>query len=510
MPKRSLNSKKVNQKTHLKKLDLNKPDLNKLDLKKVEQLNRAVDTLFACPGGKAPRVDANVTALVSVAAGLRALPREEFKARLKSELIEGRRPMTTVAEPVAAVRNTAVPHVTVKDAAKAIQFYEKALGATETFRFEAGGKIAHAEIKIGNSLIGISDEWVEGGRLSAESWGHSPVSFRVFVDDVDSFAARAVAAGMKVSRPISDQFYGYREGHFVDPFGYTWNLATVKEEMTVEEMHRRMDALQSEAPAPKVNPIRKGFRTVTPYLVAQNAEGVIQFVKDVFGAEETFRDVGSAGGYHCELRVDDTMVMIGGGAPQLKWKGESVLGAFHVYVRDCDAAYQRALKAGGKSLQAPADQEYGERTASVADAEGNHWYIATFIDTGFKYGDAPTVQPYMHPLRAEPVIRFLRNAFGAEEMGRAASPEGVILHTTLKIGTSQLEMGEAHGPYQPMKSMFYLYVPDCDAVYKAAITAGATSIHEPADQPYGDRVGAVTDAFGNQWYIGTSKAEMVK
>jgi PhnB protein len=476
------------------------------DGKKIEQLNRAVDAMLARADGRLPKMDKAIEPLVRIAADLRQLPRESFKARLKSEL-GGKKSMSTViAEPVAAVHATASPRLSFKDAARAIEFYKNALGARETFRFEVGGKIAQAEMAIGGSSIMLTGEWPEGGRFSAETLGNSPVSLVVHVDDVDSFAERAVAAGMKVTLPLKDQFYGHRDVTMVDPFGYSWTAVTVKEEMSIEEMHRRMQKMQSGPPA--VDPIRKGFRTVTPYLVAQNAEAVIQFVKKTFGAEETFRDVGSAGGYHCELRVDDSMLMIGGGAPGLKWKGESVLGAFHVYVRDCDAAYQRALKAGGKSLQEPTDQDYGERTASVADEAGNHWYIATFKDTGFKYGEAPTVQPYMHPLRAEPVIKFLRNAFGAEEMGRAASPEGVILHTTLKLGTSQLEMGEAHGPYQPMKSMFYLYVPNCDAVYKAAITAGATSIHEPADQPYGDRVGAVTDVFGNQWYIGTHVKEM--
>jgi uncharacterized glyoxalase superfamily protein PhnB len=258
----------------------------------------------------------------------------------------------------------------------------------------------------------------------------------------------------------------------------------------------------------KVDPIPRGYHTVTPYLVAQDADAVINFVKSTFGGEETFRAVGSAGGYHCEVRVEDSMLMIGGGGPGLSWKGDSMLGAFHVYVRDCDAAYQRALQAGAKSLAEPADQEYGERSASVIDAAGNHWYIATFKKTGYKWEGAPTIQPYMHPLRAEPVVNFLKRAFGAEELGRYTSPDGVVHHTTLKVGDSYLEMGEAQGPYQPMKSMFYLYVQNVDDAYKTAVAAGAKSMKEPADQPYGDRVGAVTDAFGNQWWIATHVKDM--
>jgi uncharacterized glyoxalase superfamily protein PhnB len=255
--------------------------------------------------------------------------------------------------------------------------------------------------------------------------------------------------------------------------------------------------------SPAVDPIPRGYRTLTPYLVAQDSVGVVEFLKKTFAAEEVFRSVGAAGGYHSEVRIEDSMLMIGGGGEGVSWKGDPVLGAFHVYVRDCDATYKLALQAGATSLQEPTDQDYGERTSSVIDAAGNHWYIATFKGADYKSEGAPTIQPYLHPLRAEPVINFLKRAFGAEELGRYTDPLGVMQHTTLKIGDTQLEMGEAHGIYQPIKSMFYLYVPNSDAVYHRAIAAGATSIHEPADQPYGDRVGAVTDVFGNQWYIGT-------
>jgi PhnB protein len=481
------------------------------DARTIEQLNKAVETMLSRIDGKAPKVEAGIQPLLRIAGDLRDLPREGFKARLRSEL-KGRKTMSTVAEPIAAVRITASPSLSFKDAAKAIEFYKNALGARETFRFEAGGRVAHAEMAIGDSILMLADEWPEGGRFSAETLGSSPVQMVIRADDVDAFAERAVSAGLTVKRPLQNQFYGHRDVLLTDPFGYTWNVFTVKEEMSVEEMHQRMKGMttgpESGQPAqrgkkPAVDPIPRGFRMVTPYLVAPDAEAVIDFVKKTFDGEEIFRAVGSAGGYHCEVRVDDSMLMIGGGGPGLAWKGDAVLGAFHVYVRDCDAAYQRALQVGGKSLAEPSDQDYGERTASVADSAGNHWYIATFKDSGYKSEGAPAIQPYMHPLRVEPVINFLKRAFGAEELGRYTAPDGVIPHTTIKIGDSQLEMGEAHGPYQPMKSMFYLYVPDVDAVYQQAIAAGAKSMKEPAEQPDGDRVGAVTDIFGNQWWIAT-------
>ena len=101
------------------------------------------------------------------------------------------------------------------------------------------------------------------------------------------------------------------------------------------------------------------------------------------------------------------------------------------------------------------------------------------------------------------MINFLKRAFGAEELGRSAGPEGVIHHVTMKIGDSHLEMGEAHGPYQPMPTGIHLYVTDADAVYAQALQAGATSVSAPADQPYGDRFAHVKDPSGNSWFIAT-------
>ncbi len=471
----------------------------------IDQLDQAVTQLLAAPVVTVQSADPELLPLLRIAAQLRQLPREDFKIRLKNDLERGTS-MATTTEPIAAVRTFASPRLSFKSAAKAIEFYKKAFGAKETFRFENELGVGHAEMMIGDSVIMFAEEWPEGGRYSAETWGHSPVSMVINVPDVDAFVEHAVAAGAKLVHPVADQFYGYREGTLLDPFGYTWGVHTVKEEMPEEEMHRRFRETmkEPEKKKPQVDPVPKGYSTITPYIVAQDADALIGFMHKTFDAEELFRTgPGSEGGLHCEVRIGDSMLMVGGGGAGMKWRGSPMPSAFHIYVPDCDATYARALESGATSIDEPADQFYGERSATVKDAAGNSWYIATYKGESYKWPGAPTVQTSLHPLRAEPVLNFVKRAFGAVELGRHASPDGVIHHATVKIGTGLIEMGEAHGPYQPMPTMFYLYVPDVDALYRRAIEAGGTSISEPTDQPYGDRSGGVTDPFGNKWYMAT-------
>jgi PhnB protein len=468
-----------------------------------DQFNTDIQAMLVQPGAGnlPPGQDPSLAPLLRIAQQLRDLPRENFKARLKSDL-ERKSSMASHAETATTVLQTATPRLRIKNAAAAIEFYKKAFGATETMRFEAGGAIAHAEIRIGNSVIMLGEEALDYGFPSPQTLGGSPVSIHLYVDDADALAQQAVSAGARLVAPVKDQFYGDRSGQVEDPFGYLWAIATRKEELTLEEMHRRLEQMEQQAVAkPAVNPAREGFRALTPYLIVQDAPGLIEFVKRTFAGEETFRAIGSAGGIHCEVRLGDSMLMIGGGGPGLSWRGESRPMAFHVYVKDTDAVYQGALEAGAVSLQEPADQPWGERTANVKDPSGNNWYIATFKGENYFSEGAPTVQPYLHPRRAAPVVDFLKRAFGAKELGRHTSPEGVVQHTTLKIGDAAMEMSEAEGRYQPMPSTFYLYVPDVDAAYRRALEAGATSTGEPADQPYGARGAGVKDAFGNQWYI---------
>ncbi|MGB8732023.1 MAG: VOC family protein [Candidatus Sulfotelmatobacter sp.] len=482
------------------------------DTKRIERLNQSVEAMLARTDGRAPKVEIEIEPLVRSAAELRNLPSASFKARLKSQL-EGKKNMATLtvpapAAPAAAVRQIAVPRLTFKDAAKAIEFYKNALGAKETFRFQTEMGIPHAEITIGESTIMLGEEWPEGGRFSAETLGQSPIWLSVQVPDVDSFVEHAARAGMKVVRPPADQFYGRRDATLTDPFGYTWQFNAPKEEVSVEEMHRRMKKLTigpeggRMKPATAVDPVPRGFRMVTPYLVAEDGNALIDFVVKAFGAEEALR-IPTPTGVHGEVRIGDSMMMLGGGIAGKKWSATLHPNALHVYVKDADEAYKSALAAGATSLDEPRDQDYGERSATVKDAAGNFWYIATHKGESYIPKGLNNVNVYLHPRRAEPVINFMKRALGASEIAKYASPDGVVHHAEIRVGDSVVEMGEAHDKYEPMPAMFYVYVPDSDALYRRALAAGAKSLHEPTDQPYGDRNSAVTDPFGNTWYFAT-------
>jgi PhnB protein len=146
-------------------------------------------------------------------------------------------------KPIPDGYHTATPYLIVRGAAKAIDFYQQAFGATERMRFaDPSGRIGHAEITIGDSVIMLADEFPEMGFRGPESLGGSPVGILLYVEDVDAQASRATAAGAKVLRPVTDQFYGDRSGTFADPFGHTWTLATHKEDVSPEELNRRFEA----------------------------------------------------------------------------------------------------------------------------------------------------------------------------------------------------------------------------------------------------------------------------
>lgn len=254
-----------------------------------------------------------------------------------------------------------------------------------------------------------------------------------------------------------------------------------------------------------VNPIRKSFRTITPYLQVMQVDEVINFVKEAFGGRELFRAPGGAGGIHAEMRVGDAMLMIGGGGA---WKGPARPAGMLIYVDDADEAYRRAMEAGATSIHEPVDQPYGDREGSVTDAAGNNWYITTRRISDYApagYGD---ILIGFMPNGSARFVDFLTAAFGAETIMRHDTPDGTVGHARIRIGDSIVMVSEARGRYQPMPAGVYMYVENADEIYERAIRAGATVLYPIADMPYGDRMGGVTDAFGNEWYIATHVKDM--
>jgi PhnB protein len=147
--------------------------------------------------------------------------------------------------------NTATPYLIIKGAAEAIEFYKRAFGATEMLRMaDSQGRIGHAEIRIGDSVIMLADEHPTAGYRSPHSLGGSSVSILLYIEDVDTVFARALRAGAKAQRPVVDQFYGDRSGTLEDPFGHVWTVATHIEDVEPEELRRRAEAAMKLAAAP--------------------------------------------------------------------------------------------------------------------------------------------------------------------------------------------------------------------------------------------------------------------
>lgn len=147
-------------------------------------------------------------------------------------------------KPVPDGYHTVTPYLVVNGGASALEFYKKVFGATELTRFDGpDGKLAHAEIRIGDSIVMLSDEFADRGFRGPQSIGGSPVGLMVYVDDCDKMFNRAIAAGATVKKPLEDQFYGDRSGTLVDPFGHLWTIGTHKEDVSPEELQRRMAAM---------------------------------------------------------------------------------------------------------------------------------------------------------------------------------------------------------------------------------------------------------------------------
>ncbi|MFN0299437.1 MAG: VOC family protein [Burkholderiales bacterium] len=147
-------------------------------------------------------------------------------------------------KPIPDDMHSVTPHLICAGAADAIEFYKKAFHAVEVMRLPGpNGRLMHAAIRIGDSTVMLVDEMPEWGALGPKSLKGSPVTLHLFVEDVDSFVARAVAMGAKVTMPVADQFWGDRYGKIEDPFGHSWSVATQKRKVSLEEMQQAMQKM---------------------------------------------------------------------------------------------------------------------------------------------------------------------------------------------------------------------------------------------------------------------------
>ena len=248
--------------------------------------------------------------------------------------------------------------------------------------------------------------------------------------------------------------------------------------------------------------VSAGFRTITPFIIHEKAPDLVDFMKSAFGAEELKRNTaGEAYGFYSEVRIGDSVIMIGGGTAAVRG---NLPGALHVYVEDCDAAYRRALEAGAVTLMGamgePADRPYGERSAFIEDAFGNYWYIATRLASAPPPEPGPgSVLAHVHPAGARKYIDFLKRAFGAEEMA-VVEHAGRVMYAAVRIGDAVLEMGEPVDRTGIPSNGFFLFVEDVEAAYARAIEAGATAIRPAQDIPYGLRSAIVKDPEGYLWW----------
>jgi len=151
-----------------------------------------------------------------------------------------------MTNPIPEGYNSVTPYLVVDDAAKAIEFYKQAFGAEEKFRMPMGDRIGHAELKIGDSFVMLADEFPSMDHLGPKSRGGTTVSLLLYVNDVDSSYKTAIDAGAKQLRPIENQFWGDRMGSLTDPFGHQWSLATHVEDVSEDEMERRMQAFSAQ------------------------------------------------------------------------------------------------------------------------------------------------------------------------------------------------------------------------------------------------------------------------
>jgi PhnB protein len=323
-----------------------------------EQLDVAISALLSAAQ---PIPDASlspsIARLVSLVRPLRALPRPDFKAALRSDL-QRRTSMNEAAtrspQPVKSTQfrrpnfPNISPYFLANGAPQFIDFLVAAFAGTERMRVpRPDGSIMHAEVVIGNSVIELGD--------ANEQYPQRPMTTHLYVPDADGTYARALAAGATpVFAPTDDHPSGDLWGEAKDPFGNTWYIAT-----------RRSAA-----------PGAEGFLTVQPYLHLQDAHNMIPFAEAAFDAKATGVHKSPDGIVrHATIEIAGATFEI----DEAQGASDVTQSYLHVYVPDTDAVYAQALAAGATPVTPPSNAPYGDRAATVKDPFGNIWFVATYL-----------------------------------------------------------------------------------------------------------------------------------
>ena len=256
-------------------------------------------------------------------------------ANAKSAIPEGFRSLT--------------PYLIVDGAKNFLEFIKNAFAATEKFvASDAAGNIKHGEARIGDSIIEFAD--------AGPRWSAMPAGLHYYVKNSDEVYARALAAGGTSLYEPANRDYGDREASVHDPAGNLWFIAT---------------HVAGKSYKPEI------LQDLNTYYSVKDAGRFLDFLEQAFGAEVIHKEVSNTGTIqHAKVRIGDTVVELSEG--RAPWGPRAV--AHHYYVENCDAVFARGLATGCKELQPMADQAYGDRSGSLLDSWGNHWYIASHLE----------------------------------------------------------------------------------------------------------------------------------
>jgi len=303
-------------------------------------------------------------------------------------------------------------------------------------------------------------------------------------DETSSFDDPTLSGLMKIAGALRD----LPDDRFKVHLGLELSTASTRNPF------QRRTSMITSTPAEAV-----AIQSVMPFITVPEGNKLIEFMQHTFGAVETSRNPHGTDGFVAVVRIADSDLLVMG---DVSLRGQEAPAALHVYVKDCDATYQRALQAGAFAIGSPgvgepADRPYGERAAFVSDPFGNYWFIATrlvgnYVDEGSRH-----IIPALLPTNAGPVLNFLERAFGAKVEG-LHEEGGRLVHAFIRIGEGMLEISQPEEQRRP--SGFYLHTDDVDALYNRAVAAGGISILPPADQQYGDRLAIIQDPAGNRWF----------